>query len=364
MTNQTILKLFDLLSNEARNTLHATLGLMDSLDDSAAHPELGGGTGRNRQNVDKLLRLIDDLRELFSGCEHTGAAAEFDASLRVGEAIELLNLARRSRDSRLMWETAPESLGIRQDAAAFDRALTPILDLALKMARYGAVRIRMEGFNDNGIRLNVTPPNSELAEVLAHWLSADPDQVELKSSDDLAFCVALLVAGKRWRALGGKAGVGSETGCAPSLDLVLPSGAVASDESWMPAPETLNVLVAEDCDASYALAEVLLKEDSLTRARTGLEAIDLVKERRFDLIFMDIHMPGMDGYGAIRAIREWETSTANARTPIVVMSSDDVGTQTRHAAQSGCSGFLRKPVRSRELLEVLDRFRAARSPAY
>jgi hypothetical protein len=182
MTYQTIVTLFDLLSNEARNTLNATLGLMESLDDSAAHAELGTRAARNRQNVDKLLRLIDDLRELFSGCEDTGTAAEFDVSLRVGETIELLNLARRNRDSRLQWETAPEPLGILQDPSAFDRALTPILDLALKMARHGAVRIRIEASNDTGVRLNVTPPNSELAEALAHWLSADPDQVEFKAT--------------------------------------------------------------------------------------------------------------------------------------------------------------------------------------
>jgi len=79
--------------------------------------------------------------------------------------------------------------------------------------------------------------------------------------------------------------------------------------------ETLNVLVVEDCDDSYALAEMLLKDESLTRARTGLEAIDLIKERRFDVILMDIHMPGLDGYGAIHAIRDWEASTATPARP-------------------------------------------------
>ena len=81
-----------------------------------------------------------------------------------------------------------------------------------------------------------------------------------------------------------------------------------------------------------------------------------MRERRFDVIFMDIHMPGMDGYGAIR--------TANARTPIVLLSSDEIGTQVRGAAESGCSGFLRKPVKPREMLDLLDRLRAARTPAF
>ena len=69
-----------------------------------------------------------------------------------------------------------------------------------------------------------------------------------------------------------------------------------------------------------------------------------MKARRFDVVLMDIHMPGLDGYKAIRSMRDWETKTGNARTPIVVLSSDDLDTQMRSAAHSGCSGFLRKPL--------------------
>ena len=157
-----------------------------------------------------------------------------------------------------------------------------------------------------------------------------------------------------------------DAGAPPHLVLSLPNRIASELPPWQDlAPqEVLNVLVAEDCDQSYALAELLLRKELVTRARTGLEAIDMVKERRFDVIFMDIHMPGMDGYGAIRAIREWETRTANARTPIVLLSSDEIGTQARGAAESGCSGFLRKPVRAREMFDLLERLRAARAPVF
>jgi CheY-like chemotaxis protein len=120
----------------------------------------------------------------------------------------------------------------------------------------------------------------------------------------------------------------------------------------------LNVLVVEDCDESYALAELLLKNERLWRASDGAEAIDMVKRRRFDVVFMDVHLPGTDGYSAIRAIRDWETETGNARTPMVVLSADDVGTQVRSAAEAGCSGFLRKPVRKAEIAALLDRLKA------
>jgi CheY-like chemotaxis protein len=72
-------------------------------------------------------------------------------------------------------------------------------------------------------------------------------------------------------------------------------------------------------------------------------------------------MPGMDGYAAIHAIRDWETQTGNARTPVVVLSSDDLETQRRSAARAGCSGFLRKPLRNGDLFEMLDRIKCERA---
>jgi CheY-like chemotaxis protein len=84
--------------------------------------------------------------------------------------------------------------------------------------------------------------------------------------------------------------------------------------------------------------------------------------RRYDVVLMDIHMPGMNGYESIRAIRDWETRVGNARTPIVVLSSDDVPTQARGAAQSGCSGYLRKPVRASDMAGLIHRLRTTRDP--
>ncbi len=115
--------------------------------------------------------------------------------------------------------------------------------------------------------------------------------------------------------------------------------------------------MAEDSDESFVLTGILLQKELVWRARDGLEAVDMMKTRRFDVVLMDVHMPGLDGYKAITLMRDWETETGNARTPIVVLSSDDLDTQMRYAAQSGCSGFLRKPLDPIDLLDLLDRLR-------
>ena len=147
----------------------------------------------------------------------------------------------------------------------------------------------------------------------------------------------------------------------PSLDLQL--GSQADAATRIVQNPLLNILFAEDCDDSYALGELLLQSENVWRARDGLEAVEMIKRQRFDLVFMDVHMPGMDGYTAIRSIRDWETQSAHARTPIVVLSSDDLETQRKYAAQSGCSGFLRKPMRTQDLLDLLARLKTVHTIA-
>jgi CheY-like chemotaxis protein len=119
----------------------------------------------------------------------------------------------------------------------------------------------------------------------------------------------------------------------------------------------LHILVAEDNDESFALTEMIMQEERVWRARDGQEALRLIQTQRFDVVFMDVHMPGMNGYEAIRIVREWETQQGGARTPMVVLSSDDVETQQRSAAECGCSGFLRKPLERADLTPLLERLK-------
>jgi CheY-like chemotaxis protein len=165
-----------------------------------------------------------------------------------------------------------------------------------------------------------------------------------------------MVAGKRLRALGGTASL--ETDSAVSLGL--PShtrGAGRGDCGHEVACDALNVLVAEDNDESFVLTEIALQDQHVWRARDGQDALEMIQNQRFDVIFMDVHMPGMNGYEVIRSMRDWETRTGSARTPMVVLSSDDLETQQRSAAEFGCSGFLKKPLQKWDLMPLLERLK-------
>jgi hypothetical protein len=86
MTNQTILSLLDYLCNEARNSVHASFGLMALRPEPAADPGWQSSLETSKSSADRLLRSIDDLRELFSpDAPLADFAEEFDITLCLGK---------------------------------------------------------------------------------------------------------------------------------------------------------------------------------------------------------------------------------------------------------------------------------------
>lgn len=364
MTNAAILEILDHLCNEARNSVHASFGVMELLPPSA-DPSWQTYVDMSRASADRLLGVIDDFRVLFSGASPAlDTVEEFDLALCLGETIELLNLAAAKPAGRILLEAPLEPLLVRQHRHSVEQLLARLLDSILKLTPANDICVSSGAVSSVGsFRISITPAESGLAARVADWLNADPERVSFRDMPDMPLSLAVMVAGKRLRDLGGSARISSEPGTPAELATFLPSLACESFEGRQqePQPDRLNVLLTEDCDESYALSELMLRKESVWRARNGHEAIELVKTQRFDIVLMDVHMGGVDGYTAIQAIRHWETQTGNARTPIVILSSDDLETQRQSAARSGCTGFLRKPLRKNDLPDLLDRIKGARS---
>ena len=113
----------------------------------------------------------------------------------------------------------------------------------------------------------------------------------------------------------------------------------------------LNILIAEDNDSNYLLIKKLLKDNQLTRAITGVEAIEKIKAQTFDSVFMDMRMPVMNGLEATSLIREF-----NQITPIIALTANAFDSDRENALAAGCNHFMTKPVKKRELMDLLFRY--------
>jgi PAS domain S-box-containing protein len=107
-----------------------------------------------------------------------------------------------------------------------------------------------------------------------------------------------------------------------------------------------KVLLAEDNPVNALLTRELLRRrgHKVREVTTGDAAVAAMNEERFDLVLTDIHMPGMDGIEATRAIRADELAQGRPRTPIVALTADAMETGKWACKDAGMDGFLTKPV--------------------
>jgi CheY-like chemotaxis protein len=358
MTNEAITAIIEYFLQEARGSAESALRVAELLRSVSMDDAERASVGQGTASADRLLRSIGDVRALLArDPDAVGGTDEFDLARCTVEIVELLNLASGRPVKQMVIDEVSESLSITQDRRALEELLTRVLDTAGKLAGTGEVALRLQRGSENGARVTISVREAEIGAWLVKWLNADPERVQFEDPRDVPFAVAMMSAGRRLRALGGSA-ESSES----AVSLTVPAAAPTTGQNRTHAavPNALSILVAEDNDESFSLTEAELQRERLWRAHNGLEALTMIQNQRFDVVFMDIHMPGMDGYQVIRSMREWETQTGNARTPIVVLSSDDPETQRRFAAECGCSGFLRKPLLLWEVNPLLDRLKQTR----
>jgi two-component system cell cycle response regulator DivK len=115
-----------------------------------------------------------------------------------------------------------------------------------------------------------------------------------------------------------------------------------------------RILVADDTDSGRELVKTVLEGSGyeVLEARNGLEAVALAREHVPDLIILDLHMPGLDGFGVIQELRREATFTA---TPIVALTASAMMGDKERATAVGFTSYITKPIRLTDLRREVER---------
>jgi len=118
-----------------------------------------------------------------------------------------------------------------------------------------------------------------------------------------------------------------------------------------------RLLIAEDSVSNRELLRLFLEHEpyEIVMAETGREALALFSPGAFDVILMDMEMPELDGCAATEAIRRLEATSGTRRTPILMLSAHAIADYEQKGLAAGCDGFMTKPIRKSQLIEVLRR---------
>jgi CheY-like chemotaxis protein len=132
-----------------------------------------------------------------------------------------------------------------------------------------------------------------------------------------------------------------------------------------PSHRSLHILVAEDNPVNQKLAGAMLKKmgHQVTLATDGAEALDKWTRAHFDMIFMDVQMPEMDGFETTRKIRSRE-SNLQSHIPIVAMTANAMSGDRERCVASGMDDYISKPISRRALTEAIERVAPAANPVW
>jgi len=251
------------------------------------------------------------------------------------------------------------------DRGRFRQILLNLIGNAVKFTERGSVIVtatkvmqRDEPFlrfsvKDTGI--GITPQNFDL--IFERFKQADSSVSRKYGGSGLGLPISLRLA----RLMGGDITVESVLGEGSTFTLLVPmrTREVQEDnESDKKLDKTLtdkirkqslnhkNILLVEDYEGNIVILSYLLDslECNYDVARTGLQALNMWKEKRYDLILMDVQMPEMDGFTATTQIRVMEKEKDRERTPIIGMTAHALVGDKEKCIEAGMDTYLPKPL--------------------
>ena len=355
-------------SHEIRTPLNAMVGAADVLAGTPLDADQREYLGTLKAAGEALSELVEDTLDLakIEVGRYEVEYAPFELRALVADTVRVLERAARRKQLALEWRVE-ESLPahVTGDSRALRRVLLNLLGNALKFTHSGGITLEVVPERAPGelVRFVVTDSGIGIpADKHQHIFEAFVQASASTSGHYGGSGLGLAICRQLIDLMGGAIWLESEPGRGSTFSFVLPLPPCAAPPfepgpAAAPAGRALRVLLVEDSAQSRMLIQAYLKDTphELESVESGEAAIDACRTGDFDVVLMDVGLPGMDGYAATRLIRQWESAGGRQPLPIVALTAHAFAEDVERSVSAGCTEHLAKPVRRAVLLEVLDR---------
>lgn len=363
------------ISHELRTPLGAMLGFAElALDSDKLPPEQSGYLNMISKNGRQLMQIVDEVLDL-SKAESDLTQIEktaFSLTRLISEISSLLRVKADEKRLSLFVHSSPEvPSGIYSDPLRLRQILLNIVGNAIKFTDKGEVKLTVSFFpladnpnqgdllfriQDTGIGLST----AQAAKIFEPFVQADNSTKRRFGGTGLG----LFLSRKLARLMGGEVSLAqSSPGQGSEFHLRLPvtvtKAEPASRESITVKPLSghfgpeSRVLVVDDSEDNRILLQSMLNRSGLSVdvAQDGMQALRKALDRTYDLILMDIQMPEMDGFEALRQLRE-----RGYQKPIVALTAHAMKGDREKGIQCGFDDYIYKPFDSAALRNCISQF--------
>ena len=349
------------MNHEIRTPMNAIMGFSELMMDATPEEKENYANIVN-VSAGQLMNLIDDvifLSRLQSEKlpVHTVPFYPTDLLKEIFVMFDLPEM-KKNLELKLQLPENAKTIAMQADADKIRQVMTNFISNAIKYTQEGYVEFGFE-VHKNTIIFYVEDSGMGISEAeQQHIFEAFYRSAEAVSAAIRGTGLGLNIAKELVELMGGTIGVSSQLRKGSRFFFSLPYTPKkivdikpASALQKSKKRRELNVLVAEDDKSNYLYMEVLLKGKvhRIDHANNGLEAVELVMKNKYDIVLMDLKMPVMSGYEAIRKIKK-----QFPRLPVIATTAYATQEEKEMAMEAGCDGYLTKPIKKEEIMKIID----------